>query len=206
MMKRAFDVAASALGLLLLSPFLAIVALLVKLTSRGPVFFTQERVGRGFRAFRILKFRTMVPDAPTLGPAITPEGDPRITRVGRFLRRSKVDELPQLWNVLKGEMSLVGPRPEVPKYVELFRPDFEEILKVRPGITDPSSLAFRDEGDLLWKAKDPERFYVETVLPRKLALSKAYARNRGWWSDLGVIFRTLIGAGPARDLEGPDGR
>ena len=142
MMKRVFDIAVAFLGLFLLSPLLLLVALLIKRDSPGPIFFRQERIGKGFRSFFIYKFRTMVIDAPLKGGPITIDGDPRITRVGRLLRKTKIDELPQLIiNVLKGEMSFVGPRPEVRQYVELFRRDYEEILKIRPGITNLLSLA-----------------------------------------------------------------
>jgi lipopolysaccharide/colanic/teichoic acid biosynthesis glycosyltransferase len=143
-MKRLFDIVASAAGLILLSPVMLLTALLIKLDSRGPVFFKQQRVGKGFRPFLIYKFRTMVEDAPQRGSSITVGADPRITRIGRFLRKTKFDELPQLINVLKGDMSLVGPRPEVPRYVEMFRDDYEEILRVRPGITDTASLKYED--------------------------------------------------------------
>lgn len=191
-MKRAFDIVASALGLIFLFPLLGIAALLVKLTSRGPVFFRQERVGRGFRPFRIRKFRTMVADAPSRGGAITVGGDPRVTGVGRVLRACKIDELPQLFNVLTGDMSLVGPRPEVPRYVELFRADYEEVLKVRPGITDLASIEFRDESELLARAANPEEHYRGVILPRKIALAKEYVSRSTFLFDLGVIFRTLF--------------
>lgn len=147
--KRLFDVCASALGLVFLSPFFAVVALLIKMESRGPVFFRQERVGMKFRLFRICKFRTMVQDAPLIGRAVTAGRDPRITRIGHLLRQMKIDELPQLINVFRGEMSLVGPRPEIPHYVDLFLSDFEDILSIRPGITDLASLKYRDEQKIL---------------------------------------------------------
>jgi lipopolysaccharide/colanic/teichoic acid biosynthesis glycosyltransferase len=145
-MKRTFDIVAAALGVVILSPLLLMAAVLVKLSSPGPVFFQQERIGKGFRPFLIYKFRTMRPDAPATGMLITVGNDPRVTRIGRLLRKTKIDELPQLINVLKGDMSLVGPRPEVPKYVELFRADYDEILRVRPGITDLASLKYRGGG------------------------------------------------------------
>jgi lipopolysaccharide/colanic/teichoic acid biosynthesis glycosyltransferase len=191
-MKRLFDVLASALGLLLLSPVLLIAALLVKLDSRGPVFFKQERVGRNFHPFLIYKFRTMVEDAPKMGAAITAGADPRITRVGHVLRRTKIDELPQLINVLKGEMSLVGPRPEVPRYVTMFRQDYEKILKVRPGITDLASLKYRDEAAVLAAAIDPEKEYVARVLPEKIELAKEYIHDTSFLFDLKLILRTLM--------------
>jgi lipopolysaccharide/colanic/teichoic acid biosynthesis glycosyltransferase len=190
-MKRLFDVLASALGLLVLSPLLAAVALLVKLSSRGPVLFRQERIGRHFRPFLIYKFRTMVPDAPARGGPLTAGEDPRITPVGRVLRRSKLDELPQLLNVLRGEMSLVGPRPEVRRYVELFRRDYEEILRARPGITDLASLAYRQEAEILGRAENPEEEYVRHILPKKIRLNKEYLRRSSLFFDLGLIGKTV---------------
>lgn len=191
-MKRTFDVFAAAVGLALLSPLLAIAALAVRLSSPGPIFFRQERVGRGFKPFFILKFRSMVQDAPQRGAAVTSGEDPRITRVGRILRATKIDELPQLVNVLRGEMSLVGPRPEVPKYVELFRADYEEILRVRPGITDLASLKYHDEASILGQAEDPEREYIERVLPEKIKLAKEYVARSSVFFDLRVILATVV--------------
>ena len=194
MIKRIIDVAGSALGLLLSTPFLLIAAAAIKLTSPGPVLFSQERVGRGFRPFRILKLRTMrerggqaiLPD-----PQITSGGDARVTPVGRILRKLKIDELPQLVNVLRGDMSLVGPRPEVPRYVEMFRADYEEVLRVRPGLTDLASIKYRHEEDILAAAPDPEQAYVTTVLPDKIALAKEYVRTRSILGDLRIMARTL---------------
>ena len=176
---------------MLLGPVLVLLALVVKWTSPGPVFFGQERVGRGGRNFRILKFRTMVADAERRGLHITAGGDPRITSVGRFLRHYKMDELPQLWNVLVGDMSLVGPRPEVAKYVALYSPEQRRVLEVRPGITDPASLAYRHEEALLARAADPERFYIETVMPAKLRINLDYINHRTFVRDLAVLLRTL---------------
>jgi lipopolysaccharide/colanic/teichoic acid biosynthesis glycosyltransferase len=190
--KRLFDLAGSALALLLLAPLLALIALRVKLDSPGPVFFRQERVGRGGQPFRIHKFRTMVADAPQRGPALTVGADPRITASGAWLRRTRLDELPQLIDVLQGHMSLVGPRPEVPRYVQHYPPGLRErALAVRPGITDPSSLAHLDEGELLAAAADPEREYIERILPRKLQAAADYAERASLWTDLRVIARTL---------------
>lgn len=191
MIKRLFDVVAAVAGLLVLSPLFALVALAIKLTSRGPVFFRQERVGRDFQPFRIYKFRTMVVDAPRLGGQITAGRDPRITSIGHLLRKTKLDELPQLLNVLSGEMSLVGPRPEVPKYVEMFRPQFAEVLSVRPGITDLASVKYRDENEILGRADDPEAAYVNQVLPDKLALATEYVRRASFWFDVRLIFATF---------------
>ncbi|MBX9790224.1 MAG: sugar transferase [Pirellulales bacterium] len=191
MSKRLFDVVISALGLVALAPLFALLALAIKATSRGPVFFRQERVGRDFRPFRIYKFRTMVVDAPQLGRQITAGRDPRITSIGHVLRKTKLDELPQLINVLTGDMSLVGPRPEVPKYVEMFRPQFAEVLRVRPGITDLASVKYRDESEILGAASDPEAVYVERVLPDKLALASQYVREASFWFDVRLLFATL---------------
>jgi lipopolysaccharide/colanic/teichoic acid biosynthesis glycosyltransferase len=190
--KRAFDLLASLIGLVLLSPLLLLIALAIKLDSTGPVFYRQQRVGRHGRPFRIHKFRTMV-DAPEgAGPLITVGADPRITRVGAWLRRGKLDELAQLIDVVQGTMSLVGPRPEVPRYVALYPADLREaVLSVRPGITDPASIAFRDEAGRLARAADPEREYIEVVLPQKLRHAVAYARSASLASDLGVLLRTL---------------
>lgn len=190
--KRLLDILASGLGLLVLAPLLLVVALWIKWDSPGPVMFRQERVGRYGRPFFIHKFRSMRVDAPALGPQITIGEDPRITRSGRFIRRSKIDELPQLWDVLRGAMSLVGPRPEVPRYVALYPAALREVvLSVRPGITDPASLAFRDESERLAAAPDPERLYVEVILPEKLRLSAAYVREASLLTDLKLILGTL---------------
>ena len=192
MAKRLFDLLASALGLLVLAPLLLIVAVAIKLDSRGPVMFRQERVGRHGHTFRIHKFRTMTHDPRGRGPLITVGGDARITRVGHLLRAAKFDELPQLIDVLAGDMSIVGPRPEVPKYVAMYPPALrDKVLSVRPGITDPVSLRFVDESALLASAADPEREYVEVVMPQKLAAAVAYAEHATLASDLRVIGQTL---------------
>jgi lipopolysaccharide/colanic/teichoic acid biosynthesis glycosyltransferase len=192
MAKRLFDILCAGVGLLLLSPLLLAVAVWVKLDSPGPVMFRQERVGRFGRSFRIHKFRTMRVDAPTLGPQITIGDDARITRSGRWLRASKVDELPQLWDVLRGAMSLVGPRPEVPRYVAMYPAELRAlVLSVRPGITDPASLSFRNESELLAQAEDPEREYVEVVMPMKLRLAADYVRNASLGGDIRLILATL---------------
>ncbi|WP_271008538.1 sugar transferase [Paucibacter sp. B51] len=192
MAKRLFDVFCAGLGLLLLSPLWMLVAIWIKLDSPGPVLFRQERVGRFGQPFFIHKFRSMRVDAPALGPQITVGDDPRITRSGHFLRASKIDELPQLWDVLRGAMSLVGPRPEVPRYVALYTPDQRElVLSVRPGITDPASLQFRHESEILARAADPEREYVEVILPAKLRIAGEYVRHASVWGDLRLILATL---------------
>jgi len=192
MSKRAFDVLLSGIGLLLLSPLLLAMALAVKLDSPGPVFYRQERVGRHGRVFRIHKFRTMHHNPQGLGLQITVGRDPRITRVGAWLRDTKLDELAQLIDVLRGTMSLVGPRPEVPRYVALYPTELRAlVLSVKPGITDLASIEFRNEGDLLSRSADPERAYVQVMLPAKLALQARYARERSLALDLRILWRTL---------------
>jgi lipopolysaccharide/colanic/teichoic acid biosynthesis glycosyltransferase len=195
-LKRAVDLLVSLPGLLLLALPLLLIALAVKLDSRGPVFYRQLRVGRHGVPFRIHKFRTMAHDpqggADEVVPQITVGADPRITRVGALLRRRKLDELPQLIDVLQGSMSLVGPRPEVPRYVAMYPPELRaKVLSVRPGITDPASLAFRNESDLLARAADPEREYVQVLMPRKLALAAHYAETASLGTDLKIVWRTL---------------
>ena len=192
MAKRLFDIVMAGLALLLMSPLLIGIAAWIRLDSVGPVFFRQERVGRHGRLFRIHKFRTMVTDAERLGAQITVSGDPRITAAGRFLRRSKLDELPQLIDVLAGTMSLVGPRPEVPRYVAMYPTALrEKVLSVRPGITDPASIEFRDEGALLAAAADPEREYADVVLPAKLRFAADYVDHASLAYDLRLIGLTL---------------
>jgi lipopolysaccharide/colanic/teichoic acid biosynthesis glycosyltransferase len=187
--KRLFDVICSVLGLLLLSPLLLLAAAWIKLDSPGPALFRQTRVGRFGVLFTIHKFRTMRVEA---GAALTVGADPRITRAGHLLRQTKLDELPQLWDVLRGAMSLVGPRPELPRYVACYPAELRErVLAVRPGITDPASLAFSHEAELLAAAADPEREYREVVLPAKLRLSADYAEHASLASDLRLILATL---------------
>ena len=191
-MKRAFDIIVAAIGLIVLMPLLALVALLIKLDSHGPILFKQERIGKGFRPFLIYKFRTMVKDAPALGSPITFGNDSRITRAGRILRKAKLDELPQLLNVLKGDMSLVGPRPELPCYVEVFHRDYEHILKVRPGLTDLASIKYSDEAAILGKSENPESEYVGRLLPDKIQLAKEYIRRSSFLFDMRLIVETAI--------------
>ncbi len=192
MAKRLFDLLGAGLALLLLAPLLLLLALAIRLDSAGPVFFRQERVGRFGMLFRIHKFRTMRVDAPALGLPLTVGRDARITRVGHWLRHYRLDELPQFLDVLLGRMSLVGPRPEVPRYVAHYPAALRDrVLAVRPGITDPASLAHIDEAALLAAAADPEREYIERILPPKLALQAAYAERATLWTDLAVLARTL---------------
>jgi lipopolysaccharide/colanic/teichoic acid biosynthesis glycosyltransferase len=190
--KRILDLALAAVALVVFSPLLLAAMAWVRADSAGPVFFRQERVGRHGRLFRIHKLRTMRIDAGLRGPAITEFDDPRVTRAGRWLRHYRVDELPQLIDVIMGHMSLVGPRPEVPRFVALYPPELRErVLAVRPGITDPASLEFADEADLLAGSADPERTYVDAILPRKLRLQVEYVEHASWVTDLAVIGRTL---------------
>lgn len=192
MIKRGIDIILSAAGLLLLAPVLLAVAAAVRLGSPGPILFRQVRVGRHGRPFVILKFRTMVPAAEGSGPQITAGRDPRVTRTGAILRRYKLDELPQLFNVLTGDMSLVGPRPEVPRYVALYTPAQQQVLAVRPGVTDPASLQYRHEAEILDAAGDPERHYIEVVMPDKLRLNLEYLQQASLWQDLKILVRTAL--------------
>jgi lipopolysaccharide/colanic/teichoic acid biosynthesis glycosyltransferase len=189
--KRLFDLFFSLIGLVLLSPLFFILALWIKLDSQGPVFFRQSRVGLHGKPFRIYKFRTMFSGAESQGRQITVGDDPRITASGRFLRKYKFDELPQLINVFLGDMSLVGPRPEVPRYVEMFKIAYGPVLQVQPGITDYAAIEFRDEEEVLKKYDNPEEGYIKEVLPRKIEFYQRYLRERGFWTDLKLIFRTL---------------
>jgi len=189
--KRVFDFIFSALGLVILFPIFIIIALLIKIEDGGPVLFIQERIGYRGRPFFMYKFRTMVVDADKKGNLLTVGGDPRITKSGRLLRKFKLDELPQLINVLKGEMSLVGPRPEVEKYVNLYTNEQREVLNLYPGITDPASIEYVNESELLAQSSDPEKLYVEKIMPEKIVLNLEYARQASWWTDFLVIIKTL---------------
>jgi len=191
--KRAMDVIESAFGLLLLLPVFAVIAVLIRLDSPGPIFFRQERVGRGGRAFRIYKFRSMVVGAERAGTALTVHADPRITRVGMFLRKSKLDELPQLINVLVGDMSIVGPRPEVPDFMKFYTPAQRAIiLAMRPGITDYAAVLFRDESSLLDGERDPISVYQREIMPTKFAYYERYSREIGVLNDLRIIVATIL--------------
>ena len=192
MIKRTFDIVLALLGLILFSPVMVLVAFMIKCDSKGAVFFKQERMGKGFRPFLIYKFRTMRQHSDHDSSLVTIGRDPRITRAGWFLRKTKIDEIPQLINVLKGDMSLVGPRPEVRRYVELFPAEYAEILTVRPGITDLASLKYRDEAALLGKAEDPNKEYLSHVLPDKIQLAKDYLQRSSFLFDLSLILKTLV--------------
>ena len=193
MMKRLFDFITSFCGLILLFPIFVLTALWIKADSRGPVFFRQARVGFQGIVFRIHKFRTMVSDAEKKGKQITVDLDSRITPAGSFLRKYKLDELPQLIDVLVGDMSLVGPRPEVPKYIDCYSDEEKhDVLSVKPGITDNAAIEFRDESELLASAKDPEAAYINEVLPKKIALYRKYVRERSFFGDVVIIFKTIF--------------
>jgi lipopolysaccharide/colanic/teichoic acid biosynthesis glycosyltransferase len=197
-----FDLTLALVALVLLSPLLGLIALLVRLDSPGPLLHRALRAGRGGRPFTLYKFRSMVADAAAFGPGITAGGDPRVTRVGTWLRRYKLDELPQLLNVLRGEMSLVGPRPEDPCYVALYTPQQRHVLAVRPGITSPASLRFRSEEQLLAGA-DWESAYVNTIMPAKLALELDYLSRRTFWSDLVLLCRTALAVFRPKSVPAP---
>ena len=190
MLKRIFDIISSLFGLILLAPFMIIIAILIKIDSKGPVFFKQVRVTRNGREFKIFKYRTMRVGSDKYSQ-ITVGKDSRITKVGDFLRRYKLDEIPQLINVLLGDMSLVGPRPEVPKYVALYTEEQREILKVRAGITDYASIEFSNENDILANEVDPERAYIEKIMPRKIELNKKYLSEISVITDIKIILLTI---------------
>lgn len=191
-LKRIIDIVLSIIGIVVMAIPMIIIAIAIKLNSKGPVLFRQERVGKNFQHFKINKFRTMVTDAEKKGMQITVGKDNRITSVGNFLRKSKLDEFPQLFNVLFGEMSFVGPRPEVPKYVELYDEYQKNVLKVKPGITDLASIEYRDESTVLAQSDDPEKAYIEEVLPTKLKLNMKYIKNMSVFYDFYLIMKTLL--------------
>lgn len=191
MLKRLFDITFSLIGLMLTWPILLVLAIWIKLESRGPVFYRGVRVGRHGKTFRIFKFRTMVMNADKIGGPSTANDDPRITKVGAFIRRSKFDELPQFINVLMGDMSFVGPRPEVQHYVDMYTEEEKAILNVRPGITDWASIWNPDEGAILAGSPDPEKTYMEKIRPEKLRLQLKYAREHNCWIDIKIIVETI---------------
>lgn len=192
MLKRLFDSVCSLIGLVLLAPLLTAIAICIGLESKGGVFYRQVRVGRFGKEFYLYKFRTMHPDADKKGLLTVGGRDPRITGIGYYLRKFKLDELPQLLNVLNGSMSLVGPRPEVKKYVDLYTPEQRKVLNARPGITDYASLEYFSENELLAESNDPEKTYIEEIMPAKLELNKKYLNEAGLVTDLGILFRTLF--------------
>jgi len=189
MLKRIFDITFSSVGILLLSPLFLIVSVLMWLSSEGNIFFLQERMGRNRNLFKLIKFRTML-DVPN-SPQFSPGDDSRVTRLGALLRKTKLDELPQLINVLKGDMSLVGPRPEVPKYLKYYTEEQKKVLDVRPGITDIASIKFIDESLILKRSKDPEKEYIESILPEKLNLNLEYIRDTSILMDIKLIIKTI---------------
>ena len=190
--KRCLDLAFATPGLILISPALLAAAVSVRLSSCGPVFFRQIRVGQNGSAFHVLKFRTMIENASTSAALVTAANDPRITRIGRFLRNTKLDELPQLWNVIRGEIGLVGPRPEVPKFTAGYTPAQKAVLSAAPGVTGPAAITFVHEEELLARQSDPELFYRTTLLPAKLELDLAYCENIRLSNDLRLLFSTIF--------------
>lgn len=204
MMKRTFDFGSSLISLIALTPLTLALVIVITLDSRGPILYRGMRVGRYGKPFRIFKFRTMVQDAEKLGASSTPEDDPRVTRVGRFLRKYKMDELPQLLNVIRGEMSLVGPRPQLPWAVERYSLEEKAVLNVRPGITDYASLRFRDEGEILRGSTDPDKDYFDKIHPEKMRLSLEYVRRQSFWLDCDILIRTLGAVIFRREKRGSD--
>lgn len=190
-MKRAFDFIVALSALILLAPLFIIICVIILFTMGRPIFYRQVRFGKGAVPFKIIKFRSMVRAADRQGPTLTTDGDPRITTVGRLLRRTKIDELPQLLNVLWGDMSLVGPRPEVPEYVRLYSDQQLKVLSVRPGLTDPASIVYRDEEKVLARYNDAEKIYAEKIMPAKLKLNLSYIEKATFLTDLGIIIKTL---------------
>lgn len=190
-MKRIFDIFASGLGLIALSPLFAILAVWIKLDSKGPVFYRQVRVGKDNKDFRLFKFRSMRPDSDKMGLITVGGHDPRVTRSGYYIRKYKLDEFPQLINVFVGDMSLVGPRPEVRKYVDMYTPDQLRVLSVRPGITSLASIRYRNENEILAASDDPDKTYIEQVMPDKLAIDLEYVPKANLWTDIKLIFSTF---------------
>lgn len=191
MTKRAFDFVFSAIILLIMAPFMVFLAGLIAITSKGPVFIFQTRIGKNEMPFELVKFRTMKPQSEQQGFLTIGSRDQRVTGIGYYLRKYKLDELPQFWNVLKGEMSIVGPRPEVKKYVNFYSMEQKSIFAFKPGISDVSSLLFWNESELLAQQKDPESYYIQQILPQKLSLSLNYQKTATFFSDLGIIFKTI---------------
>lgn len=190
-MKRTFDIVMSGLGLVCLSPLFLVLAVWIKCDSKGPVFYRQVRVGRNNKDFRLFKFRSMRPDSDKLGLITVGGHDPRVTRSGYYIRKYKLDEFPQLINVFKGDMSLVGPRPEVRKYVNMYTPEQMHVLDVRPGITSLASIRYRNENDILAEAEDPDRCYIEKIMPEKIAIDMEYVGKASLWTDIKLIFSTF---------------
>ena len=192
-MKRLFDITASFFGILILSPLFILISLWVGLSSKGGIFYTQTRVGKNNKDFKLYKFRSMRVNSDKQGLLTVGSKDSRITKAGYFIRKYKIDELPQLFNVLKGDMSFVGPRPEVRRYVDLYSKEQMQVLKVAPGITDPASIKYRNENDLLSSANNPEEYYIQYIMPDKLKINIDYINNRTFFKDIKIIFQTIFG-------------
>ena len=189
--KRLFDIVATIIGSILLLPFILLISIWIKVSSKGPLFYIQKRVGKDFEEFDLYKFRSMIVDADEKGPSVTSSDDPRITKIGAIIRKTKIDELPQLLNVLKGDMSLVGPRPEVIKFVEQKKDNYKKILVVRPGITDNAAINFRDEETIMKQYQDKEKAYIDIILPQKIELYYEYIDTISFTSDIRLILKTL---------------
>lgn len=192
MLKRFIDITTSVLALILLAPVFLILAVVIKLTSRGPVFYKGRRVGRGGEIFLMRKFRSMVVNADQIGTDLTPHGDPRVTKVGRFLRRTKVDEIPQIIDILRGKMSLVGPRPESPLYARYYDERQKHVLSVRPGMLGPAQIKYRHEELMLKDREDPDAYYIRELMPRKLEIDLDYVENMSFLLDAGILFKSLL--------------
>jgi lipopolysaccharide/colanic/teichoic acid biosynthesis glycosyltransferase len=192
MLKRFIDITISLLALILLAPVFLILAVVIKLTSRGPVFYKGRRVGRGGEIFLMHKFRSMVVNADQIGTDLTPHGDPRVTKVGRFLRRTKVDEIPQIIDILRGKMSLVGPRPESPLYARYYDERQKHVLSVRPGMVGPAQIKYRHEELMLKDREDPDAYYIRELMPRKLEIDLDYVENMSFLLDVGILFKSLL--------------
>jgi lipopolysaccharide/colanic/teichoic acid biosynthesis glycosyltransferase len=190
--KRLFDIIFSSSAIVILSPIFLVISLIILISSKGEIFYRQIRVGKDFKPFGLYKFRTMVKDADKIGPLVTKDNDPRITKIGRILRKTKLDELPQFINVLKGDMSIVGPRPEVEKYVNARKEDYKVILSVKPGITDYATILFRDEEDIMAKYDNVEEAYLNIVLPQKIALYRIYIDEISFLTDIKIIAKTIL--------------
>lgn len=190
-LKRLFDIIFSFLGVIFLFPLFLIIVILIKISSKGPIIFKQERVGKNFKKFYLYKFRTMIIEAEKKGSSITTANDPRITKIGKFLRKFKLDEFPQLINVLKGDISFVGPRPELEKFVDIFKNDYRDILRIKPGITDYASICYKDENELIKDKENPEKYYINEILPKKIELYKKYLNEMNIVLDIKLIIKTL---------------
>jgi len=189
--KRIFDLILSIPSFIILSPIFLIASILIKIETPGTVTFAQERIGRGGKSFKLYKFRTMVKDASKIGPLITTKNDPRITKIGRLLRKFKIDEMLQIANIIKGDMSVIGPRPEIKKYIDVFKKDYEEVLKIKPGMTDYALIAFRNEEEILAKFNDIEEGYIKEVMPEKIKLYKKYMDEMSLLTDIKIFFLTI---------------